>query len=62
LERKGDAQTDMAKVVEELIKQRKLARKAKNYRESDRIRDELKTMGVTLVDQPDGTTRWWFNA
>jgi len=62
LEVKSNSQTDISAEVEELIEKRRLARKAKNFQESDRIRDELKAMGVTLIDQPDGTTRWRFNA
>ena len=44
--------------IEALIQQRIEAKKAKNYHEGDRVRDELKTLGITLVDQKDGTTRW----
>ena len=33
-----------------------LARKAKDFKESDRIRDELAKMGVVLKDTKDGTT------
>ena len=44
--------------IEALIQQRIEAKKAKNYQEGDRIRDLLKTAGVTLIDQKDGTTRW----
>jgi cysteinyl-tRNA synthetase len=44
--------------IEDLIGQRLAFRKAKNYAEGDRIRNELKAQGITLVDQPDGTTRW----
>jgi cysteinyl-tRNA synthetase len=44
--------------VEELIEQRKVARKAKDFKESDRIRDELAKMGVVLKDNKDGTTTW----
>ncbi|GBO54667.1 cysteinyl-tRNA synthetase [Pseudanabaena sp. lw0831] len=44
--------------IESLIQQRIEAKKAKNYQEGDRIRDELNTLGITLVDQKDGTTRW----
>lgn len=44
--------------IEQAIAQRLAARKAKNFAESDRIRDELKAMGITLIDQPDGSTRW----
>jgi cysteinyl-tRNA synthetase len=35
---------------------RNAARKAKNFTESDRIRDELAAMGVALKDSKDGTT------
>ena len=34
------------------------ARKAKNWAESDRIRDELKAQGIILEDRSDGTTDW----
>jgi cysteinyl-tRNA synthetase len=46
---------DEAKVVS-LIEARKQARNAKNFTESDRIRDELAAMGVVLKDSKDGTT------
>ena len=42
--------------VEALIAARAAARKAKNFAESDRIRDELLAMGVVLKDSKDGTT------
>ncbi|MGD9846871.1 MAG: cysteine--tRNA ligase [Variibacter sp.] len=42
--------------VEMLIEARNAARKAKNFAESDRIRDELAAMGVVLKDSKDGTT------
>ena len=41
-----------------LIDARNAARKAKNFKEADRIRDELTTMGVELEDKKDGTTTW----
>ena len=44
--------------VETLLSQRQAARQEKRYAESDRIRDELQAVGVTLIDQPDGQTRW----
>jgi cysteinyl-tRNA synthetase len=46
---------DEAKVTS-LIDARTAARKAKNFKESDRIRDELAAMGVVLKDSKDGTT------
>jgi len=42
--------------IQELIDARNAARKAKNFAESDRIRDELAAMGVVLKDSKDGTT------
>jgi cysteinyl-tRNA synthetase len=45
-------------VIDKLIQQRLAARKAKNWAESDRIRDELKAQGIILEDRPDGTTDW----
>jgi cysteinyl-tRNA synthetase len=42
--------------VDKLIEQRINVRKAKNWAESDRIRDELKAHGVILEDGPSGTT------
>jgi cysteinyl-tRNA synthetase len=44
--------------VNALVDARNAARKAKNFREADRIRDELKAMGIELEDHKDGTTTW----
>ncbi|EDX84636.1 cysteinyl-tRNA synthetase [Synechococcus sp. PCC 7335] len=44
--------------IETLIAQRANAKQAKNYAESDRIRDELKAQGITLIDKPGGVTAW----
>ena len=42
--------------IETLIEQRTAAKKAKNWSEGDRIRDELKAQGITLIDTKEGTT------
>jgi cysteinyl-tRNA synthetase len=42
--------------IEEAIAARQAARKAKNFKESDRIRDDLRARGVMLEDGPKGTT------
>jgi cysteinyl-tRNA synthetase len=47
-----------AEAIESLIAARLAARAAKNWAESDRIRDELAAMGVALKDNKDGTTTW----
>lgn len=44
--------------IEALIAQRAQAKKAKNFAESDRIRDELAEQGIILKDSREGTT--WF--
>jgi cysteinyl-tRNA synthetase len=53
--RRASVSIDEGKVVG-LIDARNAARKAKNFKESDRIRDELAKMGVVLKDSKDGTT------
>jgi len=42
--------------VTSLIEERAAARAKKDFKESDRIRDELTAMGVVLKDSKDGTT------
>jgi len=59
---KGDVDPAWRAHVDELINARIEARKAKNFAESDRIRDELVAMGVQLKDGKDAdgnlTTEW----
>ena len=42
--------------IEQMIADRAAAKKAKNFAESDRIRDELKAAGIALDDSPQGTS------
>jgi cysteinyl-tRNA synthetase len=44
--------------IEQLIAERRAARAAKNFAESDRIRDQLSAAGVMLEDKPGGLSEW----
>jgi cysteinyl-tRNA synthetase len=44
--------------IVDLINDRLLARHSKNWKKSDRIRDELDAMGIAIKDNRDGTTTW----
>ena len=55
--RPASAAVDENKVVS-LIEARNSARTARNFKEADRIRDELKAMGIELEDTKDGKTKW----
>ena len=54
---KQEAGDDLAAWVEDLIAKRQEARKAKNWAEADRIRDELKEKGIILEDTKQGV-KW----
>lgn len=43
--------------IDQLVKKRDEARKKKDWATSDQIRDQLKEMGITIQDTPQGT-RW----
>ena len=43
--------------IDALVAQRTAAKKEKNFAEADRIRDELKTRGIEIIDTPQGT-KW----
>jgi len=45
-----------ASLVKKLVARRSVARDARNWAESDRLRDELAAMGVAIKDGKDGTT------
>ncbi len=44
--------------IEKLVEERRVARKEKNFKRADEIRDYLKSKGIVLEDKPDGTTSW----
>ncbi len=43
--------------IDALVEARTAAKKAKNFTEADRIRDELKAMGIEIIDTPQGS-KW----
>jgi cysteinyl-tRNA synthetase len=43
--------------IEAKIAERQAAKKAKDFALADKIRDELKAQGITLIDTPQGT-KW----
>jgi cysteinyl-tRNA synthetase len=49
---------DFQRDVDAKVAARNAARKAKDFKEADRIRDELKAMDIELEDKKDGTTVW----
>jgi len=49
-------ETMLTEEQKELIKQRQVARQEKNWAKADELRDKLVAFGLTLKDNPDGTT------
>ena len=52
------ARDRMESGVASLIAARNAARKARDFKEADRIRDELAAMAIELEDRKDGATTW----
>ncbi|HJW08736.1 MAG TPA: DALR domain-containing protein, partial [Holophagaceae bacterium] len=50
--------TDLDAEVEALIEARRAAKAARNWAEGDRIRDQIKGMGIILEDRKDGSVSW----
>ena len=55
----GEAKREekLPKEAEELIRRREEARKTENWKKADKIREQLKAMGVILEDTPQGV-KW----
>lgn len=45
-------------LIEKLVEERSTARKNKDFKRSDEIRNKLDEMGIILKDRPDGKTEW----
>ena len=54
---KAQEQANADPEIDSLVKARTEAKKAKNFAEADRIRDELKAKGIEIIDTPQGT-KW----
>ena len=58
--REKQAQEEIVEVdpeIDSLVAARTEAKKAKNWAEADRIRDELKARGIEIIDTPQGA-KW----
>ena len=53
--RRSEASADPE--IDALVAARTEAKKAKNFAEADRIRDELKARGIEIIDTPQGA-KW----
>ena len=51
----SDISPELLEYIERMIEARRAAKKAKDFAEADRIRDELAGRGVTLIDTREGT-------
>ena len=53
---RGTAHTDAE--IEAKLAERIDAKKRKDFKRADAIREELRSLGITIEDKPDGTSRW----
>ncbi len=44
--------------IEAKLAERIDAKKRKDFKQADAIREELRSLGITIEDKPDGTSRW----
>jgi cysteinyl-tRNA synthetase len=50
-----DIDAELLAYINNMIEARRAAKKEKNFAEADRIRDELLSRGITLLDTREGT-------
>jgi cysteinyl-tRNA synthetase len=51
-------QKDENERIQSMVDERNEARKRKDFKRADEIREELASLGITIEDKPDGTSRW----
>ncbi|MBD3304574.1 cysteine--tRNA ligase [Candidatus Woesearchaeota archaeon] len=54
---RGFKRVEISEDIQKLVDEREAARKAKDFKKADEIRDKLKEMGIVLEDTPQGV-RW----
>lgn len=54
---RGASEIDEAKILR-LVELRSSAKKERNFKQADEIREQLTAMGIQLQDRPDGTSSW----
>jgi cysteinyl-tRNA synthetase len=55
-DQQGSSKEDLNQIMDILLKLRSDLRKEKNFKLSDKIRDELKSLGITIKDTAEGPT------
>ncbi len=54
----SNAASEDSRDIDAAISARKAAKQAKDFAEADRIRAELSSQGIELIDKPGGITEW----
>ena len=54
----SNAASEEISAIDAAISARKAAKQAKDFAEADRIRAELSSQGIELIDKPGGATEW----
>lgn len=54
---RGASEIDEAEILR-LVELRSSAKKERNFKQADEIREQLTAMGIQLQDRPDGTSSW----
>ncbi|HET9576050.1 MAG TPA: DALR domain-containing protein, partial [Nitrospira sp.] len=49
---------DESERIQSMVDERNEARKRKDFKRADDIRAQLASLGITIEDKPDGTSRW----